>query len=994
MFHMPAVIGVQTKVPDTRAGALVRQLRAAHLQGHIVNVTLVDLYTIDKKLRPEELALIGGMLTNPVTEAVTFSFADMAPQVFNWVLEVGFLPGVTDNIATTTKEGIVDHLKTTFAKEEGVYTSQLIFIEGDASQKEVEEVGKVLANPLIQRITVRTPEEFLQQKEPIVPRVNLHERATADIVDLNVGEEALVEIGKKGIPSGDGTTRGPLALDLQAMRAIQAYFKEEGRMPTDVELESIAQTWSEHCKHTIFANPIDNDIPDGLYRTYIKGATNAIRAKKGADDFCISVFTDNSGGIVFDENYLVTHKVETHNSPSALDPFGGSITGIVGVNRDVLGFGLAAKPVINTYGFCCAPPNDTAVIYRDKGLTQPMFSPRRILEGVIAGVNVGGNCSGIPTPQGFVSFDHRYKGKPLVFVGTVGLIPRTLNGKPSHVKEAQPGDYIVMVGGRVGLDGIHGATFSSEALHTGSPATAVQIGDPITQKKMSDVLVKEARAQDLYSSITDNGAGGLSCSVAEMAKESGGCRVNLEKVPLKYPGLAPWQIWISESQERMTLSVPPAKWEAFQALMERRGVEATVIGEFTNSGRCVVHYNQEKVMDVAMEFLHDGVPVHELVTTYNPVEPHLLDLPKDTNQSSVLLDLLRRPNLASFSFISQQYDHEVQAGSVMKPLQGRGRVNGEVSITKPVPTSPKAVALSQGIVPTYSDIDTYHMAAAALDTAVRNLVAAGCNPEKIALLDNFCWCSSFEPERLGQLKRAVHACYNMAIAYDTPFISGKDSMFNDFKGFDEDGQPVTISIPPTLLISSISVMDDATKSISIDLKMAGDLVYIVGETKPELGATEYAGYLAEVTGQPSHGGAVPHVWAVENRSLYQQVYAAAQKGLLASSMSITKGGLAVALAKTSIAGELGLSISVSDIPHTTTALPELLFSESQGRFVVSINPVNKEQFEEILGDHSYACIGTVTAEPQMVIRDAENQIVIDASLASLQEAYQHQFKDY
>ncbi|MBI3573417.1 phosphoribosylformylglycinamidine synthase, partial [Candidatus Kaiserbacteria bacterium] len=324
-------------------------------------------------------------------------------------------------------------------------------------------------------------------------------------------------------------------LSVEYLKTIREHFRRLGRAPTDVELETLGQTWSEHCKHTIFASPMD-ELTDGIYRTYIKGATKKIRAKKGAKDFCLSVFKDNSGGIAFDKNWVVTHKVETHNTPSALDPFGGAITGIVGVNRDSLGFGLGAKPVANVYGFCFAPPEDPRRLYRDRELTQELLPAKRIAEGVIKGINAGGNQSGIPTPQGFMLFDDSYRGKPLVFAGTVGLIPKTHNGRKLYEKKAKPGDYIVMVGGRVGLDGIHGATFSSAELHSGSPATAVQIGDPITQKKFSDAIAKEARDMGLYDSITDNGAGGLSSSVGEMAKESGGCRVELEKVPLKYDG--------------------------------------------------------------------------------------------------------------------------------------------------------------------------------------------------------------------------------------------------------------------------------------------------------------------------------------------------------------------------------------------------------------------------------------------------------------------------
>ena len=444
-----------------------------------------------------------------------------------------------------------------------------------------------------------------------IPQVKLNQRVKIDEVDLDISDNELIKIGKSGIVNRDGSRRGPLALDLIYLKTIRDYFYARGRNPTDIELESIAQTWSEHCHHTIFADPID-EIKDGLFNYFIKRATIEIRKKKGKKDLCTSVFTDNSGSFKFDKDYIVSHKVETHNSPSALDPFGGAITGIVGVNRDAIGFDMGAKPILNYYGFCFADPNLKLPLFRDKEKKQPLLSPRRIMDGVVAGVNSGGNCSGIPTPQGFVYFDNHYQGKPLVFVGTMGLLPM----KSSAVKKAHPGDYIVVIGGRVGQDGIHGATFSSEALTSGSPAGAVQIGDPITQKKLSDAVVKEARDLHLYNSITDNGAGGISCSVSEMAKECGGFVVDLEKVPLKYPNLEPWKIWISESQERMTLAVPKEKWDSFNDLMKRRGVEATVIGVFTKSEKCIVTYHDKTIMNVSMKFLHYGLPQRPMKTNY------------------------------------------------------------------------------------------------------------------------------------------------------------------------------------------------------------------------------------------------------------------------------------------------------------------------------------------------------------------------------------------
>src|SRR3989338_6679897 len=764
----------------------------------------VNSYLIDSKLSQKELQTLTEALTNPILENFSINKfpEDGFRGKFNYLIEISFLPGVTDNVAHTVKEIAKDLLKFKKSSDFEVYTSKIFLVSGTI--EEVKETAISMHNPLIEKATIV---EIKSQKINLpnkVPKVVLEKRKTVINISLNVSDEELIKIGKEGIRDENGKEnkrRGPLALDLASMQAIKEHFLKLKRNPTDIELETLAQTWSEHCKHTIFANPID-EIKDGLYKTYIKGATNLIRAKKQkkgrlapskGGDFCVSVFSDNAGGIIFDENYLIIHKVETHNSPSALDPFGGAITGIVGVNRDTIGFGLGAKPVANTYGFCFGNPNETKPLFRNKDLKNEMLLPVRIMQGVIKGINVGGNCSGIPTLSGFIKFDDRYRGKPLVFAGTVGLIPRNLPAsggiRRSYEKKARAGDYIVIVGGRVGLDGIHGATFSSVTLDSNSPAAAVQIGDPITQKKLSDAIVKEARDKNLYNSITDNGAGGISCSVAEMAKEvclpagrQGGAKISLEKVPLKYPGLQPWEIWISESQERMTLAVPKQKWKTFQKLMESRGVEATVIGEFTNSGKIVVEYGNKKVMDLDMEFLHDGLPKQQLFTSPQP-SPKGRENPLPSGGgrgglNGILENLLADKNISGFSFISEQYDHEVQASSVLKPLSGPGRINTDAQVFRPVLNSNKGVVLSSATYPFYGDISTYHMAACALDTAIRNIVAAGGTLSHLAILDNFCWCSSDDPRRLGQLVETVKACYDSAVAYGTPFISGKDSMFN------------------------------------------------------------------------------------------------------------------------------------------------------------------------------------------------------------------------
>ncbi|MDE2079489.1 MAG: phosphoribosylformylglycinamidine synthase [Patescibacteria group bacterium] len=996
-------IDVIPTIPDARAAVKLKAFR--ELAGAKVRqVYVADSYLIDTNLTRAGLLEARAALANPNIEKSYTS--RWLPKRFSWGIEIGFLPGVTDNVGATAKETIADAARHTFKEGEHVYSSQTFFIEGAISRAAAEKIAASLYNPLIQTARVFDTSIRKERAAPAVPRVSLAGSSRVLEVDLAVSDAELEILGKEGIEDENGVRRGPLGLSVDYLKAIRAHYLRLGRKPTDIELETLAQTWSEHCKHTIFASPIPG-APKGLYKTYIKGATEKIKAKRRGQrgeggDFCVSVFKDNSGGIVFDDEYVVTHKVETHNTPSALDPFGGAITGIVGVNRDALGFGLGAKPVANVYGFCFAPPTDTRKLYRDKAQTQEMLSARRIADGVIKGINAGGNQSGIPTPHGFMLFDDSYRGKPLVFAGTVGLIPKKdKHGRKLYEKKAQAGDYIVMVGGRVGADGIHGATFSSGELHSGSPATAVQIGDPITQKKFSDAIAKEARDMGLYNSITDDGAGGLSSSVGEMANEAGGCRVDLEKVPLKYPGLEPWQIWISESQERMTLAVPKGKWRKFADLMKRRGVEATIIGEYTKSGKCVVEYNGTRILDIGLDFLHDGVPICELETAKPGAGAQPAPAPKVKpmkDYSGALSAMLSRFNLASQEFLARQFDHEVQDGSVVKPVQGAGRVTGDAGVFKPVLSSPKAVVLSSALTPFYMDLDPYLGAAAALDAAVRQSVAAGASLSYLAILDNFCWTESNKPERLWQLHETARACHDYAISYGTPFISGKDSMFNDFKGYDEKGEFVKISALPTLVISTMGVIDDAERAVTIDPKFSGDFVYLIGETHDELGGSEYFRMISEHGQKGAIGGAVPKTDAKKNLRAYRAFEKAVAKGLAASAISVGRGGLAIALSKMAMSGTLGIEADISKLPgtmiyHSAADGYKILFSESQGRILATVAPENAAAFEKIFAGQAIRRIGTVVEKPHLTIASGKKKLV-SLSLKNALAAYRKTFKDW
>ncbi len=990
---------------DTRGELLCKRLKELGLTTAIHRIRLSEVYTLEGQFDRKRLREAAELLHNPVIHEVLID----RPRPLNGateILEIGFLPGVTDNVAQTAAETLADAWGAPLPAGQGVYTSTIYYFEseGRLSPEDRQRIGRRLANPLIERLSWKRREEYETDRgmELVIPRVRLESGRRVLRIDLELPDAELIELGRKGIidhydDQGEPVRRGPLALDLPSLKAIAVYFRErEKRAPTDLELEALAQTWSEHCKHTIFAAAID-EIAEGLYKGCIRKATEEIRRARGRDDICVSVFVDNSGAIVFDDEWLVTDKVETHNSPSALDPFGGAITGIVGVNRDTIGFGLGAKPIINRYGFCVADPNDLEPLFRDPEKRDQTLRPRRILDGIVDGVRVGGNCSGIPTTQGFLHFHPGYKGKPLVFVGTVGLIPRrTAAGRLSHEKAARPGDLIVVLGGRVGRDGIHGATFSSEALSAGSPATAVQIGDPITQKKFSDALIKEARDLDLYNSITDNGAGGISCSVAEMARECGGCRVELEKVPVKYAGMAPWEIWISESQERMTLAVPPDKWPQLKELLQRRGVEATVIGEFTDSGRCQVSFAGETVMDMELDFLHEGLPGKALKTRPRPSPAGPLELPPAAKLpwGELFTRLFSRLNLAAFDWVSHQYDFEVQGGSVLKPLVGSNRINGFASVVQPLPGNPRGVALSQSLYPELSELDAGTAAELAIDTAFRNLLAVGVPYEHIALLDNFCWCSSDDPERLWQLKQCALGCYRAAVAYGAPFISGKDSMYNDFRGYDKNGKPVLISVPPTILISAIGVVPDIARVRSFAFLKPGDELWLLGAENTDcnehrLGGSEYLELLREAGLVAATAvGRAPVCRPAALAPFYRAFAAAVAQGAFRSICPVARGGLARAAGLGAMAEGCGFEL---EIPAGMR--PDLfLFSESPGRFLISLDPHRRTALEA-LEEWGAVRLGEVRDGGKIACRQAGTEL-FTTSAAELERYYRAPFAGF
>ncbi|MFC1712681.1 phosphoribosylformylglycinamidine synthase subunit PurL [Candidatus Poribacteria bacterium] len=774
---------------------------------------------------------------------------------------------------------------------------------------------------------------------------------------------------------------GVLSLNLAEMQAIRDYFAGIGRDPTDVELETLAQTWSEHCVHKTFRGLIkyreydgENEkveIIDSILKSMLMRATRELDK-----DWCISVFADNAGIIEFDEDYGVAFKVETHNHPSAIEPYGGAETGIGGVIRDTLGVGLGAKPILNTDVFCFGPHD----MPYDK-LPRGALHPRRVFKGVVAGVRDYGNRMGIPTSNGAIFFDERYVGNPLVYCGNAGIIP-----KDKCDKEVEPGDLIVMIGGRVGRDGIHGATFSSIELADDSEMVssgAVQIGNAIVEKRMTDTLL-QARDRGLYDAITDCGAGGLSSSVGEMGEKTG-ARVDVEKVPLKYAGLAPWEIWLSEAQERMVLSVPPDKADELLKVFEDEDVEATVLGEFTDTGRLHLMYNGVTIADMEMEFMHDGIPRITKEAFWKKPEHEEPSFDDPADLAPYLKDILSSPNVASKEWVIRQYDHEVQGGSVLKPLQGVDNDGpGDACITRPLLHSDRGIIISNGINPKYGDIDAYHMAASAIDEALRNAIAVGGNLERMAILDNFSWGNPDKPDRLGTLVRAVKACYDIAVAYGTPFISGKDSLYNEF--FDSTTGE-SISIPPTLLISAICVMPDVHKAVSMDTKSPGDTIYVVGKTYDEMGGSHYYHVRGFV------GNSVPVVRPVQGKKSMEKLSEAMSLGLVRACHDCSEGGIGVAAAEMAFAGGYGMNLRMADVPGEGVGRDDtILFSESNSRFIVEVQEESRAEFEQIMAGTAMATIGEITDDEDFKVYGLKGDLIVSANIWDLKEAWQKTFR--
>ncbi len=958
----------QFKVSDPRAEIYLSDARALGFND-LQRITCQDLYFIEGQLSQEicqQLAL--KLLTDPVTQSMMWVELPSAPATLepdSVMVEVALRPGVTDPVA----EQIVRA-----SRELGLdgvcraATGMRFLLTFDQSASVRESVIKsvverLLANNVIQQWTVG-------EITPSFPQ----ETGSSGVVEIipvrGCNDEQLLTVSKERLA----------ALDLAEMRAIQDYFEEVKRDPTDVEFEAIAQTWSEHCGHKTFKGRIEireqrienseqasadaKDYSllsplDSLLKTYLKSATDEIHAP-----WVISAFVDNAGILDFDDEFEVSFKVETHNHPSAVEPFGGANTGVGGVIRDVLG--VSAKPIANTDILCFGPQNlDPA------SLPEGVLHPRRIQSGVVGGVQDYGNKIGIPTVNGAILYDEAYTANPLVFCGCVGIAP-----KGKHRKTPQIGDRVIVIGGRTGRDGLRGATFSSMTMdaQTGEVSGAsVQIGDPITEKGLIDVIVR-ARDAGLYNDITDCGAGGLSSAVGEMASRIG-CDVDLACVRLKYSGLAPWEIWLSEAQERMVLAVPFTNLPALQELCDTFDTDLTDIGAITGSGRLIVRYNDKVVLDLDNAFLHEGIPQRQLSAKIQPTQIPTPDSRiSNIDPQATLLKLLSHPNIASKSAVVRIYDHEIQGGTVVKPLTGaEDDAPSDATVLKPIGTTGvKGIVLSNGISPEYGKRDAYRMAWAVIDESVRNAVAVGADPERIAILDNFCWGDPLRPETLGSLVEACRGCHDAALFYGTPFISGKDSLNNEYLG--SDGQ--RHAIPPTLLISAIGIIEDVTTAVTMDLKEAGNDIYVIGKFEPVFGGSHFSKITLQAASEP-----VPDVDKVTLR-VYKALHQAITSKLVRAAHDLSEGGLAVAAAEMCIGGRLGMKLESSMWDDHI----RVLFGESTGTLLAEVRKQDKEKFLSLFEGLPLAWIGTVTEEKELSML-VHGSCVLNAPLSHLLAAW-------
>lgn len=1008
-------VSIKSNLRDPFAESIKKRIK--HDLGiKVKKVRTKRIFVFDTELTEKELEKARKQIF--CDEQVDLASFDTITMPYDYMIHVAWKPGVADTTGRVSKEALEDIIKRKLKENETIYSSLQILIEGEISKEQAQQIAHLYANETVQDKKIWSKDE---KPELLIPKFQIDITPKADYIDLNVSNEDLLNISKKR----------KLALNLKEMLSIKEYFNKEHvkqdrekiglkAMPTDAELEVLAQTWSEHCKHKIFNADIKDskgnvfeNIPDeqkaikeveetngkiimdknkikeitvnSIFDTYVKNPSKELQQKH---KWVKSILKDNAGAVDFDDDWLYTLKWESHNSPSAKEPYGGSYTGIVGVFRDPMGTGRGGKIIAGFWSFHTGSPNYN-------GELNPDLHPSQILDGVRRGVEAGGNRSGNPTVTGFTYFDEGFIGKPYIGVGASSIIPKEINGEPGWEKYVYKNDLAIVIGGRVGIDGIHGATESS--LEGGKHISIghVQIGDAYMQKKVQE-FVNEARDKVLFKGVQDFGAGGISSAFGELAEFTNGAILDIGKQPLKYAGLMPWQILVSESQERMGLTTRPEHLSELKKLAEKHGIELTVLGTFNDSGKFFVKYNELACVYLDINFLHDGGPKFELDAEWLTPEERKLKEPKAVNvkdHNKMLKKLLANENICSYNYIVRQFDHEVQGGSAIKPLSGKyADVHGDASVTRPILKSYKGIAFSTANNPDLGKIDTYHMTLYNIDEAIRKVIAVGGNLNQIPLNDNFGWPSPLESSnnpdakyKTAQLWRAAKALADGTRGFSNPCISGKDSMSLDGTIPLKTGGEKRISAPAMVQISSAALIDDVRYCLTMEPKNIGDLIYVLGTTKNELGASELYKTLGKV------GRNVPVVNIPENIKLYNAHANCAKSLLLESSHGIYRGGLAVHLGLIAIAGDLGINCDLRKIKTDATLTDtQILYSQSAGRFVVTVAPQNKEKFENAMQGNTFVCIGTIVPEKTLKVIGTSGEI-INANISELRKTYHSVF---
>ncbi len=931
-----------------------------------VSVYSRNVYLLDSDLDLAQIKKIAeALLIDPVIEKYTLTEGIFGKIPADDQILITYNPGVCDSIAMSLEKAIKD-LSLTI---KSARTAKFYEFEGLSKDEIAYVAPKLLFNPLIEHILDYNSAKKITTLDEFSGRHYEFELITVDI--LGATDKELEKISDQGC----------LSLSLDEMKIIQGYFKDLGRNPTDCELETIATLWSEHCAHKTFRGIIEyeerdadnkvlkREIIDSLLKSTVMKATNQINSPD-----CVSVFHDNSGVVKFDDDYNICFKVETHNHPSSLEPYGGASTGIGGVIRDILGTGCSAKPFASIDVFCFS---DWHISHKD--LPKGLLHPKRIIKGVSRGVRDYGNRMGIPTVAGAVLFDRRFLGNPLVYCGTLGILP-----KEKSFKKVNTGDLVILCGARTGRDGIHGATFSSKELdeQTVGLTSAVQIGNAIEEKKLTEAILR-ARDQDLFSAITDCGAGGISSAITELAQDHG-VKVELDKVPLKYKGLTYTEIWISESQERMVFFAAKENISKLKSIFAEEDVELTVVGQVSGDNKLTLYYEGNKVCELNNDFIFT-LPKLKKNAVWVEKKENDRKLKEKTDYNEDLKNLMSRPNIACKDWVLREYDHEVQAASVVKSICGiENTAVSDAAVLRPDFKSNRAVAVGLGINPFYSDIDPYWMAAAAIDEALRNVVCVGARIDKTFILDNFSWGSPKDEKVLADLVRASKACYDFSTYFGVPFISGKDSLYNEY-----DVQGKHISIPGTLLVSAVSNLEDWKQSMTANFKDKENLIYVIGFSKPELGASEYfrSNNIAE--------GIVPKVDKEKAKKTFILLSQAIRKGLVKACHDLSEGGLAVAIAEMCVGSDLGANIFLVEAPSEENMLDyETLFCESSSRFIVEVAKDKRNEFEKELKGVDIGLIGCVSKDKKLIIYNKNDKEIVNVSIEDLRKSWLDTFEEF